>query len=63
MAVSMSLNFSGNPIGSAITGPLLHFGLSFTLAVSAAFTFAAAGMALLTIPNRPRSSARQAPGG
>ena len=61
MAVSMSLNFAGSPIGSAITGPLLHFGLNFALLVSATFTFVAAGVALLTIPRRPRGAVRTAP--
>ena len=61
MAVSMSLNYAGSPIGSAITGPLLLFGLSFALAVSAAFTFAAAGVALLTIPTNPRPGTGIAP--
>jgi hypothetical protein len=48
--VSMSLNFSGSPVGSALTGPLLHFGLSFALLVSVLFTLAAAAMALVAIP-------------
>ncbi|HXA41320.1 MAG TPA: MFS transporter [Candidatus Solibacter sp.] len=62
MAVSMSLNFSGNPIGSAITGPLLHFGLGFALTVSAGVTFVAAGVALVAIPRRPRAVIGGAPG-
>jgi predicted MFS family arabinose efflux permease len=56
MAVSMSLNYAGNPIGSALTGPLLHFGMSFALVVSVLFTFAAAGVAMITIPHRSRPS-------
>lgn len=60
MAVSMSLNYSGNPIGSALTGPLLHFGLSFALLVSVLVTFAAAGVALITIPHGSRPSAQVA---
>src|SRR5258708_37939261 len=62
IAVSMSLNFSGSPIGSAITGPLLHFGLGFALAVSAGVTFVAAGVALLTVPGRPSGAIAGAPG-
>jgi MFS family permease len=50
MAVSMSLNFAGNPIGSAISGPLLHFGLAFALLVSVALTVAAAAVAMVSIP-------------
>jgi MFS family permease len=52
MAVSMSLNFSGSPVGSALTGPLLHFGISFALLVSVLFTLAAAAVALVAIPRR-----------
>lgn len=55
MAVSMSLNFAGNPIGSAISGPLLHFGIDFALFVSVFLTAASAGVALVTIP-RPRAA-------
>jgi MFS family permease len=61
MAVSMSLNYAGNPIGSALTGPLLHFGLSFALIVSVLFTFAAAGLALITIPRGARPAAEVSP--
>jgi MFS family permease len=57
MAVSMSLNFAGNPIGSAISGPLLHFGLDFALLVSVFLTVAAAGVALVTIPRYARATA------
>jgi MFS family permease len=56
MAVSMSLNFAGNPIGSAVTGPLLHFGLDFALLVSVLLTAASAGMALLAIPRATAAS-------
>lgn len=61
MAVSMSLNFSGNPVGSALTGPLLHFGLSFALVVSAMLTLAAAGVALVAIPRRLPTTLTTAP--
>jgi MFS family permease len=61
MAVSMSLNYAGNPIGSALTGPLLHFGLGFALIVSVLFTFAAAGLALITIPRGARPAAEVSP--
>jgi hypothetical protein len=52
MAVSMSLNFSGSPVGSALTGPLVHFGLSFALSVSVLLTLAAVAVALVAIPRR-----------
>jgi MFS family permease len=52
MAVSMSLNFSGSPVGSALTGPLLHFGINFALVVSVICTMAAAAVALVAIPRR-----------
>ena len=52
IAVSMSLNFSGSPVGSALTGPLLHFGINFALLVSVLFTLAAAAVALVAIPRR-----------
>jgi MFS family permease len=58
MAVSMSLNYSGNPIGSALTGPLLHFGLNFTLLVSVLFVLASAGVAMITIPRGVRPEAK-----
>jgi MFS family permease len=60
MAVSMSLNFSGNPIGSAISGPLVHFGLDVALVVSVVLTAVAAGLALVTIP-RPATVTAAAP--
>jgi hypothetical protein len=60
MAVSMALNYAGNPIGSALTGPLLHFGLGFALLISVLFTFAAAGLALITIPRGSRRSVKAA---
>jgi hypothetical protein len=60
MAVSMSLNFSGNPIGSAISGPLLHFGLDVALLVSVVLSAVAAGVALVTIP-RPATVTAAAP--
>jgi MFS family permease len=60
MAVSMALNYAGNPIGSALTGPLLHFGLGFALLISVLFTFAAAGLALITIPRGSRRAVKAA---
>jgi MFS family permease len=63
-AVSMSLNFAGTPLGSAISGPLIHLGLAVTIGVAAAFLLLAAGLTPLLIPktagyNIPGESARQ----
>jgi MFS family permease len=49
-AVSMSLNFAGTPLGSAISGPLVHVGLSFAIAISAGFLLLAAVLVPFVIP-------------
>jgi len=49
-AVSMSLNFSGVPIGSAIAGTLLGVSVTLTIALSAALALAAAVLMLVMIP-------------
>src|SRR5205085_6813943 len=49
-AVSMSLNFAGTPLGSAMSGPLVHVGLSFAFAISAGFLLLAAILVPLVIP-------------
>jgi len=49
-AVSMSLNFAGTPLGSAISGPLIHVGLTFAIAVAAGFLLLAAMLVPLVIP-------------
>jgi MFS family permease len=49
-AVSMSLNFSGVPIGSAIAGTLLGVSVTLTIALSAALAVAAAVLMLVMIP-------------
>jgi len=55
-AVSMSLNFAGLPIGSAISGPLLEHSLVFPLLLGAAISSASVVAALLLIPGqRPES--------
>ena len=55
-AVSMSLNFAGLPIGSAISGPLLEHSLAFPLLLGAAISSASVVAALLLIPRqRPES--------
>jgi len=49
-AISMSLNWMGSPIGSAVAGPLIGAGLGIALVAGAGFTFAAAAAAALMIP-------------
>src|SRR5438445_307307 len=49
-AVSMSLNSLGNPIGSALAGPLIALSVNAALWTAAAACFAAALLPLLTIP-------------
>jgi MFS family permease len=49
-AVSMSLNFSGVPIGSAIAGTLLGVSVTFTVVLSAALALGAAVLMLVMIP-------------
>src|SRR5258708_5713099 len=49
-AVSMSLNSLGNPIGSALAGPLIALSVNAALWTAAAAGFAAALLPLLTIP-------------
>lgn len=63
-AVSMSLNFAGTPLGSAMSGPLIHLGLTVAIGVAAAFLLLAAGLTPLLIPKTagykiPGESARQ----
>jgi MFS family permease len=49
-AVSMSLNFSGVPIGSALAGPLVGWSLDATFYLAAVLVLIAGVMPLLTIP-------------
>ena len=49
-AVSMSLNSLGNPIGSALAGPLIALSVNASLWTAAAACLAAAILPLLTIP-------------
>lgn len=63
-AVSMSLNFAGTPLGSAMSGPLIHAGLTVAIGVAAGFLLLAAGLTPLLIPKTagyklPGESARQ----
>ncbi len=49
-AVSMGLNWAGQPIGSALSGPLIHIGLTVAFLVAAVFSLLAAGLTLWVIP-------------
>jgi MFS family permease len=57
-AVSMSLNFAGVPIGSALSGPLLEQSLALPLLLGAAVTLVAAVAALVLIPGQQPAEAR-----
>jgi len=49
-AVSMSLNFAGQPIGSALSGPLLEHGIALPLLLGAAVSAVAVVVAMVLIP-------------
>jgi MFS family permease len=51
-AVSMAMNFSGQPIGSAISGPLLSRSIAVPMLLAAAITVLAIPAALWLIPAR-----------
>ncbi|HET7465034.1 MAG TPA: MFS transporter [Candidatus Dormibacteraeota bacterium] len=62
-AVSMSLNFVGQPIGSAFAGPLIGLSLNAALWFAVAFALLAGVFPMLTIPRREdegRASPRSA---
>ncbi len=50
-AVSMHLNYSGIPVGSAISGPLLAISTPFALTVAVGFALAAAGLTWVMVPS------------
>ena len=54
-AVSMHLNYSGIPVGSALSGPLLAISTPFALTVAVAFALAAAGLTYVMVPSSERS--------
>ena len=56
-AVSMSLNFAGVPIGSALAGPLVGWSLDAAFYLAAALVALAGVMPLLLIPARVDSEA------
>jgi MFS family permease len=51
-AVSLSLNVAGQPIGSALSGPLLEHSIALPFLIAAAVNLVAAGAALALIPRR-----------
>jgi MFS family permease len=53
-AVSMHLNYSGIPIGSAVSGPLLAISTPLALGVAVAFAIAAAGLTFVMVPSTER---------
>jgi MFS family permease len=55
-AVSMSLNFAGAPIGSALSGPLLEHSIALALLLGAAVTVVAVVAALVLIPEKSEAS-------
>jgi MFS family permease len=54
-AVSMHLNYSGIPVGSALSGPLLAISTPFALSVAVAFALVAAGLTFVMVPSSERS--------
>jgi hypothetical protein len=57
-AVSMGLNWAGQPIGSAISGPLIHIGLIVAFLVAAAIMLFAAGLVWWVILAEPAGRIR-----
>ena len=49
-AVSMALNWAGQPIGSALSGPLIHFGLTLAFLTSATLIVISAALVPWVIP-------------
>jgi MFS family permease len=54
-AVSMSLNFAGQPIGSALSGPLLEHSIVVPFVLGAAINVVAAAATFVLIPGRQRA--------
>jgi hypothetical protein len=54
-AVSMHLNYSGIPIGSAVSGPLLAISTPFALGVAVGFALLAAILTWIMVPSSERS--------
>ena len=49
-AVSMGLNWAGQPLGSALSGPLIHIGLQVAFVVAALFILVGAALVWWVIP-------------
>ena len=60
-AVSMSFNFAGQPIGSALSGPLLEHSIALPLLLGAGVSALAAVVALILIPRDPDESLVEKP--
>lgn len=60
-AVSLSMNFAGQPIGSALSGPLLERSIALPLLLGAAVSAVAVVAALVLIPAQEPAEAREAP--
>jgi predicted MFS family arabinose efflux permease len=54
-AVSMHLNYSGIPVGSALSGPLLAISTPVALATAVAFAVGAAALTFVMVPSSERS--------
>ena len=54
-AVSMHANYSGMPVGSALSGPLLAVSTPFALIVAVGFAIAAAGLTFVMVPSSERA--------
>jgi predicted MFS family arabinose efflux permease len=50
-AVSMGVNWAGQPIGSAMSGPLIHFGLVVAFLAGACFVILGATLTGLVVPS------------
>lgn len=53
LAVAMSVNYIGAPIGSAISGALVPWSLPGTMALAGGLTLASILVAVLTLPKGP----------
>jgi MFS family permease len=60
IAVSMNLNYSGGPVGSALAGPLLAAGTTLALGVGAVFPLAGAAITVAMVPARGARPALEA---
>jgi len=61
-AISMALNSAGNPIGSAIAGPVISHSLNLAIGFAVVMCLIAGLMPMLTIPARDEAAATTLPG-